>query len=196
MSTEPSPHAEHILDWFHVTMRITTMKQMDQKFLTLPALKDLESDLESVKWYLWHGNVFCALQRIQWIGMDLDVVEADEVADRTQFNRLCQAVREFESYITTTEPFVPNYADRYQYGEAISTAFVESTVNEVISRQMVKKQQMRWTQRGAHLLLQVRTQALNDDLKSTFSRWYRGMATASAQCRLPALFVCSLLLSL
>ncbi len=32
------------------------------------------------------------------------------------------------------------------------TAFVESTVNQVISKPMVKKQQMRWTPRGAHLL--------------------------------------------
>ena len=29
-------------------------------------------------------------------------------------------------------------------------AFVESTVNEVISKRLVKKQQMRWTKRGAH----------------------------------------------
>lgn len=181
LQTEISPHADHILDWFHVTMRITTMKQMAQKFLTLPVLKDVETDLESVKWYLWHGNVFCARQRIQWIGMDLDVAEADGVPDRAQFNRLCQAVREFERYLTTNEPFIPNYADRYQYGEPISTAFVESTVNEVISRRMVKQQQMRWTQRGAHLLLQVRTQALNEDLRNTFCRWYPGMATTFAE---------------
>ena len=39
---------------------------------------------------------------------------------------------------------------------------------------MVKKQQMRWTPEGAHLLLQVRTQVLNDDLRATFRRWYPG----------------------
>jgi hypothetical protein len=36
-------------------------------------------------------------------------------------------------------------------------------VNEGISRRMVKKQQKRWTQEGAHLLLWVRFRALNDD---------------------------------
>jgi hypothetical protein len=40
---------------------------------------------------------------------------------------------------------------------------------------MVKKQQMRWTKKGAHLLLQVRTQVLNDDLHTTFDRWYPAM---------------------
>jgi hypothetical protein len=35
-----------------------------------------------------------------------------------------------------------------------------------------KKQQMRWTPRGAHLLLQVRTRVLNDQLANDFHRWY------------------------
>ncbi len=39
---------------------------------------------------------------------------------------------------------------------------------------MVKKQQMRWSPRGAHLLLQVRTRVLNDDLADDFRRWYPG----------------------
>jgi hypothetical protein len=55
---------------------------------------------------------------------------------------------------------------------AISTAFTESAVNQVISKRMVKKQQMRWTPRGAHLLLQIRTRVLNDDLANHFHRWY------------------------
>ncbi len=56
--------------------------------------------------------------------------------------------------------------------EAISSAFVESAVNQVVSKRMVKKQQMRWTPRGAHLLLQLRTHVLNDDLAVDFQRWY------------------------
>ncbi len=56
--------------------------------------------------------------------------------------------------------------------EAISTAFVESTVNQIISTRMVKKQHMRWTPRGAHLLLQIRTRILNNDLTHDFHRWY------------------------
>jgi hypothetical protein len=31
---------------------------------------------------------------------------------------------------------------------------------------------MRWTPRGAHLLLQIRTRVLNDDLANHFHRWY------------------------
>ena len=52
------------------------------------------------------------------------------------------------------------------------TAFVESTINQVVSRRFVKKQQMQWTLRGAHLLLQARTKVLNDELEDVFRRWY------------------------
>jgi hypothetical protein len=40
--------------------------------------------------------------------------------------------------------------------QRVSTGFVESTVNQVISRRFCKQQQMQWTKRGAHLLLQTR----------------------------------------
>src|ERR1017187_3632130 len=57
-------------------------------------------------------------------------------------------------------------------GKRISTAFVESTINQVVSRRFVKKQQMQWTLRGAHLLLQTRCKVLNDELEEVFRRWY------------------------
>lgn len=82
--------------------------------------------------------------------------------------------------------FIPNYDDRYHYGETITTAFVESTVNEVVSQRMVKKQQMRWTRRGAHLLLQVRNQTLNNDLRETFGHWYPAMPRAESSMQLAA----------
>jgi hypothetical protein len=37
---------------------------------------------------------------------------------------------------------------------------------------MVKKPQMRWTPRGAHLLLQIRANVLNGDLAGAFRRWH------------------------
>lgn len=62
----------------------------------------------------------------------------------------------------------------YRYGEPVSTAFVESTINEVIARRMAKKQQMQWSREGAHYLLQARTAVLNNELQDKFARWYPG----------------------
>jgi len=36
----------------------------------------------------------------------------------------------------------------------------------------VKKQQMQWTLKGPHLLLQARTKVLNNELEDVFRRWY------------------------
>jgi hypothetical protein len=71
--------------------------------------------------------------------------------------KLHRTVVEFGGYIRANTSWIPNYGERYRAGEAIFNAFVESAVNQVVSKRMVKKQQMRWTPKGAHLLLQVRT---------------------------------------
>jgi hypothetical protein len=169
-----SPQAEHVLDWFHITMRLTVMQQMTKGLADHAQLADLATDLDRVKWYLWHGNVFRALQVLDEIEWDLEVGD-DSRGRSDKLSKLTQAVREFHGYIEGNRPFIPNYGERYRYGEPISSAFVESTINEVVSKRMVKKQQMRWTKRGTHLLLQVRTQTLNNDLKATFARWYPAM---------------------
>jgi hypothetical protein len=54
-------------------------------------------------------------------------------------------------------------------------------VNQIISKRFVKKQQMRWTRCGAHLLLHVRTRVLDDTLTATFQRWYPEMETSEFQ---------------
>jgi hypothetical protein len=86
--------------------------------------------------------------------------------------KLAAGLAEFETYIDNNQDFIPNFGERYRQGETISTAFVESTINQVVSRRFVKKRQMHWTLRGAHLLLQTRTKILNNELEDVFRRWY------------------------
>jgi hypothetical protein len=168
-----SPNAEHLLDWFHVTMRLTVMQQMTKGLpnaLLLQATRlDPAHALERVKWFLWHGNVFSALQVVEDLVMDLAIFESPDST------KLLKTLRDFAGYIRANRSFIPNYGDRYRYGELISTSFVESTVNHVLSKRFVKKQQMRWTRQGAHLLLQVRLQVINQEWSSTFARWYPGL---------------------
>jgi hypothetical protein len=126
--------------------------------------------LERLKWSLWHGNVYKAFQKITDLAMDLDVAVA--TTDDAMARKLLRAVEEFYTYIERNRAFIPNYGERYCYGERISTGFVESTVNQVISKRFCKKQQMQWTKRGAHLLLQMRVKTLNHELGTIFQRWY------------------------
>jgi hypothetical protein len=44
-------------------------------------------------------------------------------------------------------------------------------INQVVSEQMVKNQ-IGWSPRGAHLVLQLRPRVLNEQREKTFQRWY------------------------
>jgi hypothetical protein len=52
--------------------------------------------------------------------------------------------------------------------------------DQVASKRFVKKQQMQWTPCGAHLLLQIHTKMLNDNLESTFRQWRPSFRRAAA----------------
>jgi hypothetical protein len=133
-------------------------------------------NLERLKWFLWHGNVYKALQVVQSVEMDLDAAVA--TSGHATARKLLKTAEEFHIYIKNNGGFIPNYGGRYRAGERISTGFVESTVNQVISKRFCKKQQMAWTPRGAHRLLQIRTRVLNRDWEATFGEWYPGFRAA------------------
>ncbi len=83
--------------------------------------------------------------------------------------RFAKAAAEFTGYIRNNRAIIPNYGERRRYGEPISTAFVESTVNVVVDKRFAKKRQMRWSKVGAHRLVQVRTRTLDGTLRETFA---------------------------
>ena len=81
---------------------------------------------------------------------------------------------ELDTYIENNGRLIPNYGEKQRYREAKSTGFVESTINKVVSKQMVKKQQMLWTYEGAQYLLQTRAAVLNNELQEDFGRLFHG----------------------
>jgi hypothetical protein len=139
-------------------------------------LGEVEQDLESLKWHLWNGNVDPALRLVDGLKTMLG---GDGISSERQ--KLLRTICEFGNYIAANQAFIPDYGDRHRNGERISTAFAESAVNQLVSRRMVKQQQMHWTERGAHLLLQVRAQVMNGDLRKVFGRWYPGMQARSEE---------------
>ena len=168
-----NPQAEHLLDWFHLTMRITVLTQLAKGLRDPPELSaTLAAELQRLKWFLWHGNVFRSLHIVDDITTDLEDEDTGGQQDKDRHDKLAKAVREFGGYLAANASAIPNYGERYRAGEIISTSFVESAVNQVISKRMVKEQQMRWSPRGAHLLLQIRTRVLNDTLPDDYRRWY------------------------
>lgn len=170
-----SPEAEHRLDWFHITMRLTVLRQqtLGLKEIEAKQRQDFLEQIERVKHYLWHGNVFQAPKQIEFLQLDVDCLE-DQTA---KGKKLQQGVDELLTYIQNNGNYIPNYGELYRCEETISTSFVESTVNYVVSKRFVKKQAMQWTPRGAHLLLQTRTKVLNEELEDAFRQWYPAFRT-------------------
>ena len=179
------PHSEHMLDWFHIAVRIEQLSQTARGVSGIDANNrkdEILHQLQRTKWFLWHGNVLSAEDTVVNLLDDIDGVLAElDYLDRENhavLKRLSRTLTEFNGYIVNNRPGIPNYGERYRCHERISTGFVESTINQLVAKRMVKKQQMRWTPRGAHLLLQIRANVLNDDLAAAFRRWYPGFGGA------------------
>ena len=179
MAQHMAPASEHLLDWFHITMRITVMQQYVKGLIhhNPEEGEALARLLRQIKGYLWNGNQHDALLVIDDLVMDLEEIETTYASIKA----LRKAASEFQAYITNNGSMIPNYAERRRYGERVSTGFVESTVNTVVGKRFCKRQQVRWSKTGAHLMLQTRTRTLDGTLRNKFEQWYPGLKSPDQQ---------------
>ena len=59
----------------------------------------------------------------------------------------------------------------------------DDNATELVKRgdkRFAKRQQMQWSRKGAHLLLQTRTTVLDGTLRPMFERWFPGLANDNA----------------
>ena len=154
-------------------MKLTVLEQYGKGLVQCEAAlgEEIREKIEHLKWSLWHGQVDKALGKID----DLASAIVPFNGTYARFNSLVKALSTLHTYIGNNQHLIPNYGQRYRDGEAIATGFVESTVNEVVSKRFCKKQQMQWSKSGAHLLLQTRVKTLDGELGAIFMRWYPDM---------------------
>ena len=182
--------AEYVLDWFHITMRFTVLAstmtglhdqhddtddadadgapvEVDEPGSRVDIAGELRREVGRAKWHVWHGNLHRALELLADVAGGIDAC-ADNDA-RTKASRM---LYELAGYLDRNHRIIPSYAERHLAGEPISSATAEATVNLVIAKRMVKKQQMRWSPTGAHHMLQVRTRVLDHQLDHDINRWH------------------------
>src|ERR1700733_13390347 len=75
--------------------------------------------------------------------------------------KLWRALHEVDRYLNSQSSWLVDYAKRYRAGLRVGTSITEGTANFLVNRRMNKSQQMRWSRRGADLLLQVRCAVYN-----------------------------------
>jgi hypothetical protein len=79
-----------------------------------------------------------------------------------------------------------NYARENHQGMRISSAPAESAMSHLVNQRMGKRQPMRWSSEGAHLLLQVRCAVLGGRL----DRLFPGKVSAVSQSSPPSSTTC------
>ena len=161
----PQP-TTHIIDWFHIAMKIQPLQQIADHIVRWRDARNSEmphvdADVRSLKWKLWHGQTDRALDQLETMTSDFAKLRERGNLSATRLLHLATLL----TYVRSNKSAIINYGARYRSGRRIATALAESGVNSLVARRMVKKQQMQWSKRGAHLLLQVRAAVLNGDLR-------------------------------
>jgi hypothetical protein len=90
--------------------------------------------------------------------------------------KVARLLRDLETYVSGRSEIIIDYATARRCEKPISTAITESTVQWLLHRRMNAQQQMRWSPRGAHLMLTVRTAVVNGTLERDHAiaeRWAR-----------------------
>jgi hypothetical protein len=96
-------------------------------------------------------------------------------------DRLQRHVTSLLGYLERNQGALVPYAARRRRGQPISTAFVESAVNEIVAKRMNKAQQMRWNRATVQPFLDVRTAVLNDTLEDAFRQRYPSFRPAESE---------------
>ncbi len=169
-----------MLDWFHIAMRLQHLKQIANGLpADDPARKAAKAviveEVERPHWRIWNGKARDAqisIDRIRAV-MHHFQGEPDRRRSRAPSRKLWTALRALDDYLTGQSAWLVNYAERHRAGLRVGTGITEGTANFLVNRRMAKSQQMRWSRRGADLLLRVRYAVYNGMLGSGFEQHFQ-----------------------
>jgi len=129
-------------------------------------------EVERLHWRIWNGKAKDAqisLDRIRAV-MHHFQGEPDQRRSTLPSRKLWTALRALDGYLIGQSAWLVHYAERHGAGLRVGTAITEGTANVLVNRRMNKSQQMRWSRRGADLLLQVHCAVYNGTLGSGFGQ--------------------------
>jgi len=161
-------------------MRLQHLKQIAGALLTDDPAQGaakavIVEEVERLHWRIWNGKAKDAqisIDRIRTV-MHHFQGEPDRRRSAAPSRKLWTALRALDGYLTGQSAWLVNYAERHRAGLRVGTAITEGTANFLVNRRMNKLQQMRWSRRGADLLLQVRCAVYNGTLGSGFGQKFQ-----------------------
>jgi hypothetical protein len=160
-----------ILDWFHIGMRLEHLKQIAGALTSgdpvrVAAKAVIVTEVERLHWRIWNGKAKNARKSIIRIRAVMHHFRGEPGSRKSvaPSRKLWTALHALDGYLTGQSAWLVNYAERHRAGLRVGTAITEGTANFLVNRRMNKSQQMRWSRRGADLLLQVRCAVYNGTL--------------------------------
>jgi hypothetical protein len=156
-----------IADWFHIAMRLQYAKQAASGVDTpgrMQAKAVIVPEVERLHWQIWNGKARNARHTLDRVRKVMHVFQGERSRRTTAVlssRKLWSALREVDNYLRGQSSRLVNYAERHRAGLRVGTSMTEGTVNFLVNRRINKAQQMRWSRRGADLLLQVRCAVYN-----------------------------------
>jgi hypothetical protein len=177
-----------IADWFHIAMRLQHAKQAASGLSTdrperIQAKVVIVAEVERLNWRIWNGkarNARITLERVRKL-MHIFKGERRPGTKGVPSRKLWRALHEVDSYLGTQSTWLVNYAERCRAGLRVGTSITEGTANFLINRRMKKSQQMRWSRRGADLLLQVRCAVYNGSFGGGFGHLFEPFSSSGSQ---------------
>ena len=95
-------------------------------------------------------------------------------------------MRKIYACLTGQSDWLVNYAKRYRAGLRVGTSITEGMANFLVNRRMNKRQQLRWSRRGADAVLQVRCAVYNGKLGTGFGHLFNPETEPSQQIAMAA----------
>jgi hypothetical protein len=174
-----------ILDWFHIAMRLQHTKLAAANLSTydpgrVTAKATIVAEVERLHWRIWNGKAKNAQRSIKRIRKVMRVFkgESSQGAKGVASAKLWHALHAIDKYLRGQAAWLVNYAKRFRAGERVGTSITEGTANFLVNRRINKSQQMRWSRRGADLLLQVRCAVYNGTFSAGFGQRFDLVAKA------------------
>jgi hypothetical protein len=183
-----------IADWFHIAMRLQHAKQAASGLSTdtpgrMQAKAAIVPEVERLHWRIWNAKAKNARRTLERVRKVMHVFQGER-SHRTlavpSSRKLWRALREVDTYLRGQSKRLVNYAKRYRAGLRVGTSVTEGTANFLVNRRMNKAQQMRWSRRGADLLLQVRCAVYNGAFGHGFGKLFEPTSNTVQQLPLAA----------
>jgi hypothetical protein len=133
----------------------------------------LNEKLPRLRYQMWNGKWRAALDRMGKICRATKrLLDSLSTADAERVRRFRQHIIDLRDYLRSNRSGLKNYALERRKGRGISSALAESVMSHLVNQRMGKRQRMRWSAEGAHLLLQVRCAVLDKRLDTLFREWH------------------------